>query len=63
VTDSQLRIWAREQFPMIRGLRHTQVCSNRRKWIASVRYLGKRWLVLQMQPKARKVKPLRVVGA
>lgn len=63
MTDEQLRMWAREQYPYLRGMSHAQVCSHRRKWIASVRSLGKRWIALQSHGKLRKVRPLRVVGA
>lgn len=63
VTDEQLRVWAREQYPYLKGMRHAQVCSNRRKWVASVRHLGKHWIALQVQSRKRKVRPLRVVGA
>lgn len=63
VTDEQLRVWAREQFPFLRGMSHSRVCSHRRKWIAAVRHLGKNWIALQVQAKKRKVRPLRVVGA
>lgn len=64
MSDTQLRIWAREQFPYLVGMSHSRVCSHRRKWIAAVRKLGKNWIVLQRQAKPRKVaRPLRVVGA
>lgn len=63
VTEEQLRIWAREQFPFMRGMSHARVCSHRRKWVAAVRHLGKNWIALQVQSRKRKVRPLRVVGA
>lgn len=54
------RKWARIQFPYLKGMRHSQVCRNRREWMKSVEHLGDKWLLQLKQ--VRKGTLLRVAS-
>jgi len=58
------RRWSREVYPYLEGMSHTQVCENRRKWVAAVGYLGSKWRMMQRDVrKVRDVPTLTVARA
>jgi hypothetical protein len=63
IDRDELRLWAREVYPMLVGMSPRQVRANRRKWLAATRYLGPRWILrLADVHKRRSVPLLRVIG-
>lgn len=56
------RKWSREQFPYLKGMSHSQVCENRRKWINATQYLGPKWLLRLRSVQNKNARLLRVAS-